>query len=206
MSLFLPKEADGLRRKKGLSFYRRKRIRASAIQELLVWAGECVLAFGIGCILVYYFMTAITCVGQAMEPSIHSGDTVLVNRFGYLLSEPKQGDVVVFKPNGNANSHYYMRRVIGLPGDQVQIKDGFVYVNEELYETGLGSEQMDYAGVAEEPVKVGEGEFFVLGDNRDQSEDSRNADVGNVKAEDIYGKAWFVSLPWESFGPIPTGK
>ena len=207
MSLFLPKEAERLRKRKGLSFYRRrKQIQASAVQEILLWAGECILAFAIGCILVFYFMTALTCIGQAMEPSIHSGDTVLVNRFSYLLSAPKQGDVVVFKPNGNTNSHYYMRRVIAAPGDKVQIKDGFIYVNGDLFETGLGSEQMDYAGVAENEITIGTGEYFVLGDNRDQSEDSRNADIGNVKTEDIYGKAWFVSFPWENFGPIPKGQ
>lgn len=64
---------------------------------------------------------------------------------------------------------------------------------------------MDYAGVAEEEITIGDGEYFVLGDNRNQSEDSRNADIGNVKKEDIYGKAWFVCLPWENFGPIPKG-
>ena len=137
--------------------------------------------------------------------TINSGDSVLVNRFTYLVSAPKPGDVVVFKPNGNERSHYYMRRVIAEPGDKVQIKDGFVYVNGELFETGLGSEQMDYAGVAEEEITIGDGEYFVLGDNRNQSEDSRNADIGNVKKEDIYGKAWFVCLPWENFGPIPKG-
>ncbi|QUO21431.1 signal peptidase I [Clostridiaceae bacterium Marseille-Q4143] len=193
-------------RRKGLSFYkRRKKIQASAIQDIFFWAGECVLAFAIGCILVFYFMTRLTCVGQAMEPAINSGDSVLVNRFTYLVSAPKPGDVVVFKPNGNERSHYYMRRVIAEPGDKVQIKDGFVYVNGELFETGLGSEQMDYAGVAEEEITIGDGEYFVLGDNRNQSEDSRNADIGNVKKEDIYGKAWFVCLPWENFGPIPKG-
>lgn len=103
-------------RRKGLSFYRRrKRIQASAIQEIFFWAGECVLAFAIGCILVFYFMTRLTCVGQAMEPAINSGDSVLVNRFTYLVSAPKPGDVVVFKPNGNERSHYYMRRVTQNP-------------------------------------------------------------------------------------------
>lgn len=71
--------------------------------------------------------------------------------------------------------------------------------------TGLGAEQM-VTPVWRSEITIGEGEYFVLGDNRDQSEDSRNADIGNVKTEDIYGKAWFVSLPWENFGPIPKGK
>lgn len=193
-----------MRRKKGLSFQKKRRvIQTSTIQSAFLWAGECVLAFAIGCVLVYYFMTSLTCVGQAMEPSVGSGNQVLVNRFIYSLASPKAGDVVVFKPNGNENSHYYMRRVIGVPGDTVQIKEGFVYVNDELFETGIGNEQMDYAGVAEEEIKLGKDEYFVLGDNRNASEDSRNADIGNVRKGDIYGKAWFVRYPWDNFGLIP---
>jgi len=137
-----------------------------------------------------------------MEPVIGSGERVLVNRFLYSLVAPKRGDVVVFKPNGNEKSHYYIRRVIGVPGDTVQIIDGFVYINDELYETGIGGEKMDYAGLAEEEIKLDSNEFFVLGDNRNASEDSRNADIGNIERSDIYGKAWFILYPWEHFGLI----
>lgn len=193
-------------KKKGLSFRRRKRLKPLAIQSAFIWIGECILAFAIGCILVYYFMTSIVCVGQAMEPSINSGDQVLVNRFVYSLMAPKTGDVIVFKPNGNENAHYYMRRVIGVPGDTVQVKEGFIYVNGDLFETGIGNEQMDYAGLAEEEIKLGKNEYFVLGDNRNASEDSRNVDIGNINRNDIYGKAWFVKYPWENFGPVPKGK
>lgn len=193
-------------KKKGLSFRRRKRLKPLAIQSAFIWVGECILAFAIGCILVYYFMTSIVCVGQAMEPSINSGDQVLVNRFVYSLTAPKTGDVIVFKPNGNENAHYYMRRVIGAPGDTVQVKEGFIYVNGDLFETGIGNEQMDYAGLAEEEIRLGKNEYFVLGDNRNASEDSRNVDIGNINRNDIYGKAWFVKYPWENFGPVPKGK
>ena len=193
-----------MKRKKGLSFYKKRRVvHTTTVQKIFFWAGECVLAFAIGCVLVYYFMTSLTCVGQAMEPSVGSGDLVLVNRFIYSLAPPKAGDVAVFKPNGNENSHYYMRRVIGVPGDTVQIKEGFVYVNGELFETGVGNEQMDYACLAEEEIVLGKDEFFVLGDNRNASEDSRNADIGNVRRKDIYGMAWFVRYPFENFGVIP---
>lgn len=191
-------------KRKGLSFNKkRKVIRTGMIQNAVLWIGECVLAFAIGCVLVYYFMTSLTCVGQAMEPTVESGAQVLVNRFIYSLTAPKPGDVIVFKPNGNANAHYYMRRVIGVPGDTVQIREGFVYVNGELFETGTGNEQMDYSGVAEEELILGKDEYFVLGDNRNASEDSRNADIGNVRRRDIYGLAWFVRYPWDNFGMIP---
>lgn len=196
-----------MKRRKGLSFQkRRKMIQPSAIQGGIFWIGECILAFAIGCVLVYYFMTSLTCVGQAMEPSVNSGDQVLVNRFIYSVTAPKRGDVIVFKPNGNENLHYYMRRVIGTPGDTVQVREGFVYVNGELLETGIGNEKMSYAGLAEEEIVLGKDEYFVLGDNRDMSEDSRNADIGNVRKSDIYGKAWFVRWPWENFGMIPKGR
>lgn len=191
-------------RRKGLNFNRRKKvIHTSAVRNAFLWIGECVLAFAIGCVLVYYFMTSLTCVGQAMEPTVSSGAQVLVNRFIYSLASPKPGDVVVFKPNGNANAHYYMRRVIGVPGDTVEIIEGFVYINGEIFETGTGSEQMEYAGVAQEQITLGKDEYFVLGDNRNASEDSRNADIGNVRKRDIYGMAWFVRYPWDNFGLIP---
>lgn len=191
-------------KRKGLSFNRkRKAVQTQAVRNAFLWVGQCLLAFAIGCVLVYYFMTSLTCVGQAMEPTVQSGAQVLVNRFIYSLASPKPGDVVVFRPNGNTNAHYYMRRVIGVPGDTVRIVEGFVYVNGELFETGTGNEQMDYPGVAEEEITLAKDEYFVLGDNRNASEDSRNADIGNVKKQDIYGLAWFVRYPWDNFGMIP---
>ncbi len=210
---FFKSQADGrrgfcMRKKKGLSFgKKRRRIKMSAVQGALLWIGECALAFAVGCVLIFYFMTGLTCVGQAMEPTISSGDMVFVNRFIYSVTSPGRGDVIVFKPNGNENTHYYMRRVIGVPGDTIQIIDGFVYVNGELYEMGIGtSEQMDFAGVAEEELTLDKDEYFVLGDNRNASEDSRNADIGNVKKTDIYGKAWFIFSPWENFGLVTKVK
>ena len=191
-------------KRKGLSFNRkRKAVQTQAVRNAFLWVGQCLLAFAIGCVLVYYFMTSLTCVGQAMEPTVQSCAQVLVNRFIYSLASPKPGDVVVFRPNGNTNAHYYMRRVIGVPGDTVRIVEGFVYVNGELFETGTGNEQMDYPGVAEEEITLAKDEYFVLGDNRNASEDSRNADIGNVKKQDIYGLAWFVRYPWDNFGMIP---
>ena len=190
-------------RRKGLNFHRKRRvIQTSTIRSVLFWVGECILAFVIGCVLVFYFMTTLSCVGQAMEPTIGSGDQVFVNRFSYTLTGPRQGDVVVFRPNGNVNSHYYMRRVVAVPGDTVQIIEGFVYVNGELYETGIGSEQMDYAGLAEEPVERGDDEYFEMGENGTAGGDSRDPGTGNVKKEEIRGKAWYIASPSEDRGTI----
>lgn len=146
-------------------------------------------------------MTSITCVGQAMEPSIGSGDQVLVSRISYLLSSPKAGDVVVFKPNGNENSHYYIKRVVAGPGDTVQIKEGFLYVNDELV-TDLPVGKISNAGMAEEPVSVEKDTYFVIGDNPNSSEDSRYADIGNVNLKDIEGKPWYVLSPKQRRGRL----
>ena len=126
----------------------------------------------------------------------------MINRFIYLLSDPKPGDIVVFLPNGNEKSHYYVKRVIGIPGDTVQIKEGEVYVNGELFEDEDEFAPILDAELAAEPVKLEEDEYFVLGDNRNNSEDSRYANIGNVKKEYIIGKAWFIISPYDSMGFI----
>ena len=122
-----------------------------------------------------------------MESTVSDGSQILVNRFIYNVKSPKSGDVIVFLPNGNEKSHYYVKRVIGVPGDKVQIKSGLLYVNGELYDTE-DTDTIKNAGVAEEEITVGEDEYFVLGDNRNHSIDSRFAEVGIIPAASIAGK------------------
>ena len=189
--------------KRGLSFRRRKKkINVAVLQETLLWIGSVVLSFALACILVYFFGRTVNNVGQSMEPAIYSGDKVLVNQFLYMLKGPDYGDVIVFKPKGNVNSHYHMKRVVGKPGDRIQIISGRVFVNGEALNEEVLTEPMEYAGVAESELKLGKDEYFVLGDNRNASEDSRSADIGNVNRKDILGKAWFIVSPREQFGYI----
>ena len=106
----------------------------------------------------------------------------------------------MFKPNGNENAHYHIKRVVGKPGDTVTIESGRVFIDGEVLDEVVQTDSMTDAGLASEPVTLGEDEYFVLGDNRNNSEDSRSADIGNVKKEDILGKAWFIITPGERFG------
>jgi len=152
-------------------------------------------------VLVYCAGMRVTMVGNSMESTVSDGSQILVNRFIYNVKSPKSGDVIVFLPNGNEKSHYYVKRVIGVPGDKVQIKSGLLYVNGELYDTE-DTDTIKNAGVAEEEITVGEDEYFVLGDNRNSSEDSRYANIGNIKKEYIKGKAWFVVRPFKKMGRI----
>ena len=137
-----------------------------------------------------------------MKPILENGEVGLVNRIVYNATTPKRGDIIVFRPKGNENSHYYIKRIIGLPGETVEIIENRIYINGEKIEEDYKTSDIDDVGILSEPMTLGSDEYFVLGDDRENSEDSRNADVGNVKRSHIYGKAWFVISPWKNFGPI----
>lgn len=191
------------RRSGGLNFNRRKRkVNMGLLKEIGIWAGEILLVMLAAVMLVWFVGFRITVVGASMSPTLESGEEILVNRFHYKIFSPKKNDLIVFLPNGNEKSHYYIKRVIAEPGDKVQIKDGLVYVNGEPFEEEVAVSNIENALLAENEITVGEDEYFVLGDNRNNSEDSRYASIGNVKREHIVGKAWFVVSPWEKFGFI----
>lgn len=178
-------------RSRGLSFRRRrKKLSLTAAKSVALFVVEIIIVLFIAFVVVYCAGMKVTVVGNSMESTLKDGEVVLVNRFTYNLSDPKAGDVVVFLPNGNEKSHYYLKRVVAVPGDKVQIKEGVLYVNGEMFDEA-DTEAIKTAGLAEEEITVGEDEFFVLGDNRNSSEDSRYANIGNVKKEYITGKAWF---------------
>lgn len=191
------------RRRAGLNFRRqRKKINLPLVREVLSWIVEIVVLIGLAYVLVSFFGIRTNVVGQAMEQTLENDDDILVNKFAYIISKPKQGDVIVFLPNGNKKSHYYVRRVVAVPGDTVQIKDGALYVNDELYKESTDVASMEDAGIASDAIKLEKDEYFVLGDNRNNSEDSRYANIGNVKRDYIIGKAWFRFSGFGSFGTI----
>ena len=156
----------------------------------------CLMAF----VWVWFFGQQVSTVGDSMKPVLSNGDVVLVNRIRYNAMAPKRGDIIMFKPKGNENVHYYTKRIIGLPGESVEIIENRIYIDGEKLEEEYETTDISDVGIADEKIELEEDEYFVLGDNRASSEDSRNADVGNVKREYIYGKAWFVISPWKSFG------
>ena len=190
-----------MKRRSGLNFSRRrKKFNVPLFKEIMTWVLECAIVIAIAYALVSSFGFRTTVVGNAMQDTLQSEEQIFVNRFVYMVRAPKQGDVVVFLPNGNEKSHYYVRRVIACPGDTVQIKSGAVYVNGELFEEEVDVSAMEEAGLAADEIKLEEDEYFVLGDNRNNSEDSRYANIGNVKKEYMIGKAWFVVSPFKKFG------
>ena len=128
-------------------------------------------------------------VGISMSPSIESDQTILIDRFSYVLSRPKAGDVIIFLPNGNTNSHYYTKRIVAVPGDKVLIENGKLYVNGE--QSQIVDKYISYPGIAETELTLESDEYFVMGDIPSDSEDSRSTGVGPVSRNDIVGRVWF---------------
>ena len=163
------------------------------IASTFTWIFKIVVTCLVAFVAVWYWGQRVSTVGDSMSPVLKNADVVLVNRIVYNASSPKRGDVIVFKPKGNENSHYYTKRIVGLPGETVQIVENQVYINGKKLEEDYKTTKIDTAGIAGEKLKLGGDEYFVLGDNRKNSEDSRSADIGKVKRSYIYGKAWFVA-------------
>ena len=189
-----------MRRTSGLNFNRKKRkVNTGLLREIALWTGEILLTMFVAVLLVLFVGFRISVVGPSMSPTLENGEKILVNRLVYKIFSPKQNDLIVFLPNGNEKSHYYIKRVIAMPGDKVQVKEGMIYINGEPFEEKVEVPAIENALLAEEELTVGEDEYFVLGDNRNNSEDSRYASIGNVKKESIVGKAWCVVWPWDRF-------
>ncbi len=179
-------------RHKGLTFYeKKKRISREMIRDIFSTLFCCFAAVLVAFVLVFSMGMKISVIGVSMEPALYNGHEVLVNRFLYKILSPKRGDVIVFLPNGNPNSHYYLKRVVGLPGERIRITDGYVYINGELLEEDESFDIIADAGIAETELQLESDEYFVLGDNRNASEDSRSGNIGPVSKDTITGKAWF---------------
>ncbi|MCR5667223.1 MAG: signal peptidase I [Eubacterium sp.] len=181
-------------RRPGPNFARRKKeVDTDKVKGIASWVIEIIIVVFIAFAIVYFVGMKSSVVGSSMSPTFEEGDTVLINRMIYKLTDPKANDIIVFMPNGNEKSHYYIKRVIAVPGDTVQIVDGVVYVNGEEFEEEIDVEEIENAQLAEDEIVLEDDEYFVLGDNRNNSEDSRYANIGNIKEEYIVGKVWFCT-------------
>lgn len=137
--------------------------------------------------------------GESMENTLDDGDQLIVDKLTYRFHDPERFDIIVF-PFRYKDNTYYIKRIIGLPGETVQIVDGEIYINDELLEESYGREVMQDAGLAAEPITLGDDEYFVLGDNRNYSSDSRDPSVALIHRKEIIGRAWLRIWPLNSFG------
>lgn len=174
---------------------KKKKIRGYVL-EVLVYAVLFVL-----CALVIpnYVMQRAKVSGSSMENTLFDGDNVLVDKISYQFHNPERYDVVVFYPFEGEKEHY-VKRVIGLPGETIQIIGSDIYIDGAKINESYGKDPITYAGIAAEPITLGENEFFLMGDNREESYDCRYADIGPVHKSAIDGKAVLRIWPLKSFG------
>lgn len=167
--------------------------------NLIVYIGIVVLL----CYLIIHFVGCRSRVdGNSMNPTLEDGDNMWVSKLAYRFGDPKRFDVIIFNYDENTT---YVKRIIGLPGETVRIdQSGNIFINEVLLEENYGIEPIlpTKLGRANQPVLLGDNEYFVLGDNRNHSQDSRWSDVGNVSRDDIIGKVIFRIYPFKKIGRI----
>lgn len=140
--------------------------------------------------------------GSSMETTLQNGDNLIVDKLTYRFQDPKRFDIIVFPFQYEENT-YYIKRIIGLPGERVRIdEEGNIYINGEILEENYGREVIQSPGRAAEEIVLGADEYFVMGDNRNNSTDSRNELVGNIHRNKIIGRAWVRVYPFEKFGKL----
>lgn len=173
----------------------------SRMQEVLSFLAYAALVFGITFLIITFVGQRTKVSGNSMYDTLENGDNLILEKLSYRFHEPERFDIVVFRYTHKKNT-FYIKRVIGLPGETVQIVDSKIYINGEILEENYGYEPIQDAKRASQPITLGEDEYFVLGDNRNDSSDSRDPAVGNVTRSQIIGKAWLRIWPLNKIGLI----
>lgn len=172
------------------------------MKELLGWILYLLLVVGLTWLILTYVGQRTRVSGHSMETTLSNGDNLIVDKLSYRFRDPKRFDIIVFPFKYEENT-YYIKRIIGLPGETVQVVDGCAYIDGELLESDIyGAELMEDSGIAGELLTLKEDEYFVLGDNRNHSSDSRDPSVGILTREDLLGKAWVRIYPFDKMGVI----
>lgn len=173
----------------------------SILKELMGWLLYIILIVGAAYLIVTFVGQRTQVSGSSMETTLSDGDQLIVDKISYRFRDPKRYDIVVFPYQYEPNT-FYIKRIIGLPGETVQIIDGYVYIDGEQLDEHYGNKLMKDPGIAADPVTLGDDEYFVLGDNRNNSKDSRAVNVGPIHRKDLLGRAWIRIWPLDSMGMI----
>ena len=173
----------------------------SILKDLMGWLLYIIIIVGAAYLIVTFVGQRTQVSGSSMETTLSDGDQLIVDKMSYRFRNPKRYDIIVFPYQYEPNT-YYIKRIIGLPGETIQIIDGYIYIDGEQLDEHYGNELMNDPGIAAEPVALGEDEYFVLGDNRNNSQDSRAVNVGVIHRKDILGRAWIRIWPLDSMGVI----
>ena len=161
-----------------------------------------VFVFAFAYLIITFVGQRTVVIGHSMENTLADGDNLIVDKISYRFKEPERYDIIVF-PYEYKEDTYYIKRIIGLPGETVMISsEGVIYINGKELKESYGREVIRNAGLAGAPIELKDGEYFVLGDNRNNSEDSRFSDVGIIHKSEIVGRAVFRIFPFDSIGTL----
>ena len=196
-------DSESEREKERRRAERKKKKRQKALLKEILGNSLFLLAvFLITLCLVKFVGQRTVVVGSSMESTLQDGDNLIVDKISYDFKDPERFDIIVF-PFSYESGTYYIKRIIGLPGETVRIDDdGNIFINNELLEEHYGREVITDPGIAEDGIVLGENQYFVLGDNRNHSSDSRTSAVGLIQKERIIGKAWIRIYPFNKFGSV----
>ena len=178
----------------------KEKLEDEKVRGFMRWVFEIVVTLVLAAMVGIMLFQTVTMQESSMEPTIAVGDRFFINRVVYKFSSPKRGDLIVFRTNASDDAALHIRRVIGLPGETIQISGGRILIDGEAYKEGKDFRMISNPGLASSSITLESGEYFVLGDNRNNSEDSRYADIGMIKKRYIAGKIWFTCAPFEKLG------
>lgn len=169
-------------------------------KEIFSWIFYILFVIALTYVIITFVGQRTMVDGRSMNATLNDGDNLIVEKLSYRFGDPERFDIIVFPPQSAPKEHY-IKRIIGLPGETVQIDaDGKIYIDGEVLEENYGLETIRNPGRAAEPITLGDDEYFVLGDNRNNSKDSRSDAVGNVKRNAITGRAWLRIWPLSDIG------
>ncbi|WP_027208326.1 signal peptidase I [Butyrivibrio hungatei] len=167
-----------------------------------------VLYLAVVFVLTFLFITFVAqrtrVVGHSMEPTLQDADSLIIEKVSYRFSAPKRFDIIVFPyEHGNQGKEFFVKRIIGLPGETIKIdEEGNIFVNGQKLEENYGNEVIEDPGVAINDVVLGDDEYFVMGDNRNRSMDSRFENVGNISKDKFLGRVVCRIFPFDKIGGV----
>lgn len=177
--------------------------KSNLLKDIFGFFAYIAVIIGVTYVIITYVGQRTNVSGNSMLPTLENGDNLIVDKISYRFRDPERYDIIVF-PYKYEEDTYYIKRIIGLPGDTIQVKEGKIYINGEILNESYGLEEIEIGkeGIARNPIVLGEEEYFVMGDNRNNSSDSRDTSVGVLKRDDLIGRAWIRVWPLDRIGVI----